>query len=149
PAINGVTTALESTLLPYAIAPTDTAFTTYPSAYIENGKIQLYAINAMPAANATGPTSVNATGLHMLTSNTFYNRFSTQYPLYVPRGITDKSLYDWTSVNITAPNYGHQKGETANLSFEQIILNTPRQRLAFQAAWQGERTSNNNRSFLG
>ena len=147
--INGVTSALEATLLPYGIAPTDTNFTTYPSAYIKNGQIQLYAINAMPAATGTGPTSVNATGLHLLTSGTFYNRFTTQYPLFVTKGITDRSIYDWTAVNITSPNYGAQKGETSNVSFEQIFLNSPRQRLTLQAAWQKERTFTNNRSFLG
>jgi hypothetical protein len=149
PAITGVTSALENSLLPYGIAATDTSFTTYPSAYIKNGQIQLYEINQLPAATATGPTNVNATGLHLLTSGTFYNKFSTQYPLYVTKGVTDKSIYDWTSVNITAPNYGQTKGETSNVSFDQVLLNTPRQQLTFQAAWQKERTFTNNRSFLG
>ena len=149
PAITGVTSALEANLLPYGIAPTDTSFTTYPSAYIKNGQIQLYEINQMPAATGTGPTSVNATGLHLLTSGTFYNRFTTQFPLYVTKGVTDKSIYDWTSVNITAPNYGATKGETSNVSFEQIFLNSPRQQLTLQASWQKERTFTNNRSFLG
>ena len=149
PSIAGITAAQEATLLPYGIAPIDTAFTTYPSAYIENGQIKLYEINQMPAATGTGPTSVNATGLHLLTSNTFYNRFSTQFPLYVTKGVTDKSIYDWTELNITAPNYGRTKGETSNFNFEQSILNTSRQRLSLQASWQGERTATNNRSFLG
>ncbi|MEY2880156.1 MAG: hypothetical protein RLZZ15_2536, partial [Verrucomicrobiota bacterium] len=149
PEIRGVTAALENTLLPFGIAPTDTAFTTYPSAYIRNGQIQRYEINALPTATGTGPTSVNATGLHLLTSGTFYNRFTSQYPLYVTRGITDKSLYDWTAVNITAPNFGATKGETSNVSFEQVFLRTARQHLTLQVSWQKERTFTNNRSFLG
>jgi hypothetical protein len=64
-------------------------------------------------------------------------------------GYHNKSLYDWTSVNISAPNYGKTKGETSNLDFEQIFLNTPRQTLALQASWMGERTGTDNRSFLG
>jgi len=147
------TVAQEGTLLPYGIMPTDTALTTYPSMYIENGQIKLYTINAMPTATGTGPTSVDATtalpGAHLLLSGTFYNRYSTQYPLYVTKGITDRSLYDWTSVNITAPNYGRLRGETSNFSLEQIFLNSPRQRLMLQASWQGERTYDNSRSFLG
>ena len=149
--ITGITTtALETSLLPYGIGATDTALTTYPSAYIVNGKIQLYEINAMPAANGTGPTaSVSTTAPHLLYSNTYYNRYSAQYPLYTPKGFTDKSLYDWTAVNLASPNYGRTKGETVTVSFEQVILNTSRQKLAFQAAYQGERTSTNDRSFLG
>jgi outer membrane receptor protein involved in Fe transport len=149
PAITGITTANEAALLPGTIAPSDTAFTTYPSWYIDNGQIQLYEINDMPAATGTGPTSVNSAGLHLLQSQTFYGRYSTQYPLYVTQGINNKALYDWTSVNIAAPNYGKTKGETSNLNFEQIFLNTPRQTLALQASWMGERTATDNRSFLG
>ena len=149
PSIGPITTANEAALLPGTIAPSDTAFTTYPSWYIDNGQIQLYEINDMPAATGTGPTSVNAAGLHLLQSQTFYGRYSTLYPLYVTQGINNKALYDWTSVNISAPNYGKTKGETSNLDFEQIFLNTPRQTLALQASWMGERTGTYNRSFLG
>lgn len=154
PAINNIVTlANENALLPYGIAPTDTNFTQFPSMYIVNGKIERYEINAMPLATGTGPTSVDATtalpGLHLLTSGTFYNRNSTQYPLFVTKGITDKSIYDWTSVNITAPNYGKIKGETSSVTFEQIFVKTPTQQLALQAGWQKERTFDNSRSFLG
>jgi hypothetical protein len=147
------TVANETARLPYSIGITDTALTQYPSWYIENGQIQLYEINAMPTATGTGPTSVDATssnpGKHLLYSTTFYNRYSTQYPLYVTKGMTDKSLYDWSSVNITAPNYGTLKGETFNVGLEQTFLSTPRQTLALQADWMGERLGGKNRSFLG
>lgn len=148
-----VTLANENALLPYSIAPTNTSFTQFPSMYIENGQIQLYMINAMPTSTGTGPLSVDATaanpGNHLLTSNTFYNRFSAQYPLFVTKGVTDKSIYDWTSINIAAPNYGKQKAETSFVTLEQQLLNTPRHKLALQAGWQYERTTDNNRSFLG
>jgi hypothetical protein len=147
--ITGVTTAKEATSLPWAIQPSDTAFTTYPSWYIQNGQIQLYEINDMPAATGTGPTSVNASDKHLLYSTTYYNRYSTTYPLYVTPGFTDKSLYDWTSINLGAPNYGRLKGETYTMDFEQTILDTPRQHLVLQASWMREHTAGNNRSFLG
>jgi outer membrane receptor protein involved in Fe transport len=147
------TVANETARLPYSIGPTDTALTTYPSWYIENGQIQLYEINAMPTATGTGPTSVDATtanpGKHLLYSTTYYSRNSTAFPLYVTPGITNRWLYDWTSINIAAPNYGKLKGETANVSLEQIILSTPRQSLALQASWMSEHIGGNNRSFLG
>ncbi len=153
PITNIVTVAQETALLPYSIASTNTAFTQSPSMYIQNGQIVLHEINAMPTATGTGPTSVDATtalpGFHLLTSNTFYNKNSAQYPLFVTSGVTDKSIYDWTKVNITAPNYGARKGETSNVSLEQVFLNTPRHTLVLQAAWQKERIFDNNRSFLG
>ena len=153
PINNIVTVAQETALLPYSIAPTNTAFTQSPSMYVQDGRIVLHAINAMPTATGTGPTSVDATtalpGLHLLTSNTFYNTYSARYPLFLTSGVTDKSVYDWNSVNITAPNYGAKKGETSNISFEQVILNSPRHVLVWQAAWQKERIFDNSRSFLG
>jgi hypothetical protein len=138
--------------LPATIQPFDTGFATYPSAYITNGGIQLYNINELPAATGTGPTSAPTSGTlpaHLLYNTTFYNRFSTQYPLYVSPGFTNKALYDWTSVNLAAPNYGQQKGETSTFSLEQTILETPRQLLAFQGSWQSEHITTNDRSFLG
>jgi hypothetical protein len=147
------TVANETARLPYSIGITDTALTQYPSWYIENGQIQLHEINAMPTATGTGPTSVDATtanpGKHLLYSTTFYNRYSTQYPLYVTKGMTDKSLYDWSSVNITAPNYGRLKGEIWNLDLEQTILKTPRHNLALQVSGMRERIGGADRSFLG
>ena len=147
--ITGVTTAKEATSLPWAIQPSDTAFTTYPSWYIKDGHIWLYEINDMPAATGTGPTSVNAADKHLLYSTTFYNRYSSSYPLYVTPGFTDKSLYDWTSVNLGAPNYGRLRGETTFVDLEQTILDTRHQHLALQASWMHEQTAGNNRSFLG
>ena len=147
------TVANETARLPFSIQPTDTALTTYPSWYIENGQIQLYEINAMPTATGTGPTSVDTTtanpGNHLLYNTTFYNRFSSAYPLYVTPGMTDKAMYDWSAVNLGAPNYGQLKGEVTTADFEQTILDTPRHHLALQSSWMHEQTSGNNRSFLG
>jgi outer membrane receptor protein involved in Fe transport len=149
PAITGITSTQEATRLPYGIDPYNTAFNQFFSWYIDDGQIQFSEINAMPTSTGTGPTSVNSAGLHLLQCQTFYGRYSSQYPLYLTPGITDKSLYDWTSINISAPNYGKTKGETYNVDFEQFFLNTPRQTLALQASWMGEHTSTINRTFLG
>jgi len=147
------TVANETANLPYAIQPTDTALTQYPSWYILNGQIQLYEINAMPTATGTGPLSVDATtskpGQHLLYSSTYYNRYSATYPLFVTPGFTNKALYDWSNINLGAPNYGKLKGETTTMDFQQVILNTPHQNLSFQAAWMHEQLSGNNRTFLG
>ncbi|MBI5691998.1 MAG: hypothetical protein HZC55_18100 [Verrucomicrobia bacterium] len=146
--IGPVTTANEATLLPYGIAATDTGFTGRPSWYIDGGQVQLYTINRMPGSTGTGPQNIDGT-LRLLQNGTFYTRYSATYPLFLTKGITDKSLYDWTSVNMAAPNYSWIKGETASVELEQFFLDTPRQKLALQAAWLKERTGTNSRSFLG
>lgn len=148
--IANVTTANEATLLPYSILPTDTGFTGRPSWYIDNGKIELYTINRMPAsvAAATGPQNIAGTE-RLLQNTTRYLRYTAQYPLFTTPGITDQSLYDWTEVNILAPNFTNKKGEVAWAEIEQNIFRTPSQSLDFQAAYLRERVSTYSRSFLG
>ncbi len=150
PSITNVTTALEGTLLPAGLNATDTGFTGRPSWYIDNGQIQLYTINRLPDNSATniGPGNISGTA-RLLQNGNFYTKFSAAYPLYLPRGITDRSVYDWTSINMAAPNYAQVKGETSALDLEQIFFKTPRQSLALQASWLYERTSTNSRAFLG
>lgn len=148
--IANVTTTNEATLLPFSILPSDTGFTGRPSWYIDNGQVQLYTINRMPAstATATGPQNIAGTG-RLFQNTTRYLRNTAQYPLYTTPGITDKSLYDWTEYNILAPNFARTKGEVAWAELEQNIFRTSTQSLDFQAAYLRERISTYSREFLG
>jgi outer membrane receptor protein involved in Fe transport len=139
----------ENTLLPYGLSPTDTGFTGRPSWYIDNGRIELYMINRMPDATATGigPGNINGTP-RLLQSGNFYTRYSAQYPLWMPKATTDRAYYDWLDLNIMSPNYSRVKGETSTFELEQIFLQSSRQRLGLQLAWLYERTSTNSRAFL-
>ncbi|MBI5382998.1 MAG: TonB-dependent receptor plug domain-containing protein [Opitutae bacterium] len=150
PAITGVTTALEATLLPYGLTPTDSALTTFPSWYIDKGTIQLYMINRLPdtTASGTGPQNTSGTA-RLLQNGNFYTKYSATYPLFLPRGISDRSLYDWTSINLAAPNFGTVKGETTRIDLDQYFFRTNRHTLAFQGSWLYERTGTNSRTFLG
>jgi outer membrane receptor protein involved in Fe transport len=148
--IVGLPETSEAALLPYGIASTDTAFTTFPSWYIENGAVQSYSINRMPAATGIGPNS--ATGAqHLLQSGTFLGRTANANlnPLFSIKSSTDRSVYDWTEINLSAPNYANVKGETSSIELEQIFLRSARQTLALQAGWLYERTGTNSRAFLG
>jgi outer membrane receptor protein involved in Fe transport len=150
PSLTNVTTAQEAALLPFGLNATDTGFTGRPSWYIDNGQIQLYTINRMPGtvAAANGPQNIDGVG-RLLQNGNFYTKFSATYPLFLPRGINDRSVYDWTEINMAAPNYSAVKGETSAFDLEQVILNTRRHTLALQASWLKERTSTNSRAFLG
>lgn len=148
--IGPVAQANEAKLLPYGLATTDTGFTGRPSWYIDNGQVQLYTINRLPdtTVNGTGPQNINGTS-RLLQNTTLYTRYSAQYPLFTTPGITDQSLYDWTKVNISSPNFGTVKGEVTWAELEQNIFRTTNQSLDFQAAYLRERVGTNSRSFLG
>ncbi len=148
PSVTGVTTGLESTLLPFGLAATDSALTTFPSQYIDHGVVGLYMINRMPNASSLGPNNTSGTG-RLLQNANFYIKNSGQYPLFLPAGVSDRSLYDWTSVNLAAPNFESVKGETTGVEIEQFFIRTPRHVLAFQGTFLNERIGTNSRKFLG
>jgi hypothetical protein len=135
-------------LLYYGLNTVDSGFAGVPNLYIDDGKVQLFQIARMPDSTGTGPTNVKGSN-YLLQVGNKYTANSGIYPLFNPASITDKSLYDWSSVNLTAPNFQNVKGETTNLSLEQFILRSPTQTLAFQGAWRHEFTSNYDRRFLG
>lgn len=49
--------------------------------------------------------------------------------------VTDRSVYDWTSLNLYTPNYFKDQTETSRVTLDQIAFETPRQMLAAQFGW--------------
>ena len=49
--------------------------------------------------------------------------------------LTDRSIYDWTSVNLAATNRVRDDSAMSTVLLDQVFLDTPRQSLAFQAGW--------------
>lgn len=146
--IGPVASGSEATLFPYGLATTDTGFTGRPSWYIDHGEVELYMINRMPNATGNGPQNISGVP-RLLQNTTNYFRYSGQYPLFTTPGVSDRSFYDWTSVNLMAPNTDRTRAETGNVELEQTILSTPRHTLALQAGWLYEHINTNSRSFLG
>ncbi len=71
-------------------------------------------------------------------------------PLYVTTPtISDKSVYDWSKVNLSSPNRLMDRTITTNLSVEQQFLNTPRHILVAQAAFMREDSLRYQRNLLG
>ncbi|WP_438481008.1 TonB-dependent receptor plug domain-containing protein [Oleiharenicola lentus] len=147
--IGPVTQAQEAALLPYGLALTDTGFQNSPSAYINpDGTVGLLMISRLPNATSTGPSNVGGTG-RLLQNGSYYIRNQNLFPLYNSKQITDQSLYDWTELNLVAPNFASRKGETSTVQIEQVILNTGRQSLAMEGAWLKEKIANFDRRFFG
>ncbi len=147
--IGPVASGSEATLLPYGLAVSDSGFQNSPSIYYEpNGTAGLFMISRLPNATGVGPNNVSGTG-RLLQSGSYYIRNQTTFPLYNSPQITDRSIYDWTDINLLAPNFVRRKGETSNVQVEQVILRTDRQSLGFEGAWLKERITTFDRRFLG
>lgn len=71
-------------------------------------------------------------------------------PLYarIPSAV-DKSLYDWSSINLAAANRVENRAAIANVMWDQVVVDTPRQLLATQAGWFRELTDSHDRNHIG
>ncbi|MEO7414105.1 MAG: TonB-dependent receptor plug domain-containing protein [Opitutaceae bacterium] len=96
--------------------------------------------------NPDGTQKVGVTS--NVTQFTQSTNVSTAGPLYKLKGTTDKSIYDWTEINLAAPNYEIQRSITANASLYQNFLNTPRNQLDLELGWRREDVFRYQRSFI-
>ena len=61
----------------------------------------------------------------------------------------DHSFYDWSTVNLSAPNRQMDRTDTYHVQVDQVLLNTPRQTLFVQAAFLREDSMRYQRQPLG
>ncbi len=73
-----------------------------------------------------------------------------QDPLYsTTRSISDKSIYDWSEINLASPNRFWDKTTTYNLSIDQIIIDNAKQTLAAQVTFMREDSERWTRNLIG
>jgi len=77
--------------------------------------------------------------------------FQDSQPLIARRSkvITDKSIYDWSSINLAAPNFFRDRTETSRVTIDQNIFDTKRQSLAAQFGWFREDSERFTRYMVG
>ncbi|HRE83131.1 MAG TPA: hypothetical protein PLN52_18950, partial [Opitutaceae bacterium] len=103
-----------------------------PGVYIDNHSIEYFTVqrtNNPTTGNPANPFSGGNSTLRYLQSGTNIMRFRdilgpTGLPLYLIPGTADKSVYDWTSVNAVAANFGIDDADTFSVEGEQVFLNT-------------------------
>lgn len=71
-------------------------------------------------------------------------------PLYAKVPVaTDKSIYDWSEVNIAAANKLYDTAEISSVIVDQMLLETPRNMLALQAGFYRELSERYDRNAVG
>jgi hypothetical protein len=63
--------------------------------------------------------------------------------------ISDKSIYDWSSINLSAPNRFWDKTDTFNVQLDQIFYHSQMQTLALQANFMREDSERWTRNLIG
>jgi hypothetical protein len=88
----------------------------------------------------TDPFAASDTGIGLLNSPPSDTYTATQQPLYnsLTRPISDRSIYDWTEINLAGNGKAWDDVDTLLAQLDQIILNTPKHTLAAQATFMRE-----------
>ncbi len=74
----------------------------------------------------------------------------TNQPLFTTTpSVVDKSIYDWSDLNLSAVNRGYDRTLTTNVSIDQTIVNTPKHWIAAQAGFFREDSQRYQRNYMG
>lgn len=143
--VNGVSKAYTGTTNPVGLANLNR---NGPVMYVDQGGVQLWEIGRMPAATATNGAA-NVAGINRLLESV-PEPIRDGRPLFTTiRAISDPDIYDYAHVNLAAPNYQREEVDTSTVEFEQYILNTDRNTVAVQLAWQREDADRRRRNTVG
>ncbi len=105
--------------------------------FIDAGQIQIFMRGGNPSNNATTPFQLTQS-----------SNFIETRPLWKIPATTDRSIYDWTDVNLAAPNYETNRASIYNAKLEQNIFKTERQQLDLEIAGRREDQLNYRRMFI-
>jgi hypothetical protein len=107
--------------------------------------------------SATNPTAATLTGQHLLQTTaaagaTFSGtapRPFDQYLFNTTPTINDRSIYDYTSINLSAPNSFWDRTVTSLFQVDQLFVNSRMQTLAAQVAFMREDSNRWSRNLIG
>jgi len=136
----------------------------FTSSYLGNNHNQMFIDQSglvywsapQSTTNTTGPIG-NFTAAHFLQptaaagavfSGTAPRPFD-QYLFNTTPTISDRSIYDWSSINLSAPNSFWDRTDTSLIQVDQMIINSSRQTLAAQVAFMREDSDRWTRNLLG
>jgi outer membrane receptor protein involved in Fe transport len=154
--INGVSVGTfpqtnENSTLPRGLGR-DAFFDNMPSLFIDGGQVVLFMVNRLQASGL--PTTANFThNIRLMTSYTDIGRYRNTgsgsiYPLDSLVGVSNKAVYDYSTINAVATNWNRDKAELYNLRIDQRLFDTPRHRAFAQVAWRLEDSDNYNHNLL-
>ena len=118
--------------------------------FVDRGAVDLWTTGYISGINANGIPSPDfhpVTGHQRFIETAPPPRVGPLAPTSV--SITDRSIYDWSEVNISAANWNHDKTDSYQAQLEHFFLNTPRHLLAVQLGFRREESRRQSRSFIG
>ncbi|MEY2878986.1 MAG: hypothetical protein RLZZ15_1366 [Verrucomicrobiota bacterium] len=126
-------------------------------AYIDQGGLAYWAAptgfsNVTPLAGATAAGPTSGALRYLLATNgqsgATLGRSTTQPLFTTTPSVSNKALYDYSSVNLASVNYGHTRTITSSLQIDQLFFNTERQTFAAQFGFLREDSEQRQRNLL-
>ena len=133
--INGVSRAG----LPSSLARVDR---TYTLLFLDQTGVQHWTFGQ--STSTTNPTAVN--GNRMLVSPSFDTVRAQPLIQNYFRPLTSKNIYDWSEINLSAPNRVDDKSTISSVLLDQVIISGNRHQLAVQLGWFREDSQRNARN---
>jgi outer membrane receptor protein involved in Fe transport len=101
-------------------------------------------------SSSTNPSIAAGTGQYMVNRNdeTYAGKSLVANGGLNPP-VTSKDIYDWSELNISAPNYYNNKAAVYNVLLEQNVFNTQRNSLDLQLGWLRENTQKKTDTVMG
>lgn len=104
------------------------------SLYIEpDGTVGYWSVNRV--GNRATPLTRNQDPRILQSSTQLRRERGTLYPLFFEPGVTDKSIYDWSSINYIAPNRVEDEARTYVSELEQFLIENEHHLVAARLGW--------------
>jgi len=108
----------------------------------------------LAGATTAGPTSGGTADRYVQTTGTAGATGTAAKPSAQPLfsttpTVNNKNIYDWSSINVSAPNRLMDQTTTSSLQLEQVFLNSQRQLLVVQGAFMREDSQRYQRNMIG
>lgn len=124
--VNGVktrvpigTATVESANLPAGLLG-DNTFNTRPSMFIEpDGKVAFWTVNR--TSLTANPNTPNGEQRYLYSSTNLLRNRANAFPLFTSPGVSNKSIYDWSSINIVSTNWEKDRADLSTIEVEQKL----------------------------
>jgi len=126
----------------------DVTSNTRPTLFVDPQGITYWSVTRVGAqAAGTVPDPANTAGAAM-----FKRSLSNPWPTALwssPPPVTNRSLYDWTSINLAAMNRFKDDVKTTRAELDQFLLDGEVHKIAIQLGWQHEDAGRFNKNIYG
>ncbi|HRE82219.1 MAG TPA: TonB-dependent receptor [Opitutaceae bacterium] len=148
---NGTTTgtfpqSTDNTALPWGLAGAAPLYTRGVLYVQPDGQVSYWSVGR--TGNAATPLTRNQNVRVLQSGSRLSRERSLLYPLFFDRGVTDKSVYDWSSINYIAPNYTEDKSDMFVGEWEQILIESRQHLLASKVGWFHQEFERYNRNMI-